>query len=764
MKKRNLVFVALVMISAGIFFSDLESTYNFGDMISLEITVDPISEGYLVKTYLFCGGNKILEFNNLPDSGGEVDVLLPLNLHTLNEISGNCYFTSGYSDNSRTSSEFEISKRLNVELYSNSYFVYPGEEVIISGRAERLNNAVVNGEVEISIPLLKALEIVVDETNDENNEESESDDGDSTESDDEESEEDSEVTDEEIVDEIEGTENAGIYYGQVIEGEYSVSFKLKEVTPAGDYRVDVLVFEDVSGIRASEGAVIANLKVFQVLKDIELVLSNQNIDPGNRVEFKPKLLDQTGLRIDEEVSVIIRDEELIRIYEKIVKSDETVGYDIPTELVSGYYEIEARNGEFNSFQTFYVNEKAIVSFELSNDSLFVENVGNIPYNKDIEIELSGKSFVKKINLEMGEIQELKLAGSNEEYNVKISDGETEFSQGGVMLTGNAVNVNAVGDGLRYIGKPIVWIFFIIILGAGGLFLFRNIFKKKSFAKFTDKLKRNKNNVGEDGFKKESDFNKLPSHDKAKVVNQIGKSVKEDGKSDLKGEKNKDTPEDKKDLGNGGIAGKIEDGSWDKSGSSVSKLNQAEQVLVMQGHKSKATAIVLKIKNKISDHSKKSLEKAIEHVYNKKGAVYEQGDFIFIIFSPLLTKTNKNVVDAAKAAELISLVLKEHNKKFDEKIDFGIGINSGEVINKVDSKKLKFTAMGNFIVVAKRLAESSDKQILITKESFENGNNEIKADKVGDGEVYKVRNVVDSEKNKKFIKGFLERMEKEEGES
>ena len=127
----------------------------------------------------------------------------------------------------------------------------------------------------------------------------------------------------------------------------------------------------------------------------------------------------------------------------------------------------------------------------------------------------------------------------------------------------------------------------------------------------------------------------------------------------------------------------------------------------------------------------------------------------------MTLTNRNEVEAAKAAEKIIDILNEHNKKFREKIDFGTGITSGEIINRVENKKLKFTALGNFIVVGKRLASISDKQILVTRRAYEKGISEIKAEKVKTdaGEVYEVRSIVDHEKSKKFIEGFLERQKK-----
>ncbi|MBT4166247.1 hypothetical protein HOE04_04385, partial [archaeon] len=269
--------------------------------------------------------------------------------------------------------------------------------------------------------------------------------------------------------------------------------------------------------------------------------------------------------------------------------------------------------------------------------------------------------------------------------------------------GGAIGIkNLKGEGSISV-KPIIWIFFIIVFGAGVLFLLRSVMKKKSFT---------------------YGFNKKKSKS-ADVV-------------ELSAPKSKPK----------------------KQGSPLVPPNQAEQVLVLQGEKSRAGIVVLKIKNKISSFSKQSLEKAIEPIYGKRGAVYEQGDYIFILFSPLMTKTTKNEVLAARAAEKIKSVLNHHNKKFKDKIEFGLAVNSGSIINKVENKKLKFTALKNVMVAAKRLAESSDGQILVTKEAYERGISEIKAEKkkIGNGDVYELRRVVDHDQNKKFLKGFVERME------
>jgi len=747
-----LILLGLVsFVSAGVYFSDLESKYNLGDMIELDAYVDPIVEGRLLRVELYCNDNNVITFNNLPNNEGEVNIKLPLNFFTIDQANGNCYFIGKYADEERNSMEFEISKKLLVRLSGDAFFANPGEEIIISGVAEKLNGEFIDGDVEIKIPLLSLLdleveddeEVVEDEEIDDGDdeavedEEGESDDSEieevvDDEGSDEDNDDDSDGGQDEIVDEeTVGTSpegdvspldyDIGVYHGQIISGNFAVNVKLPDNSPAGDYRIDVVAYVESDGQRSSEGVTFGNLKIFQVLTGIDLALNDQNFDPGTSLEIRPSLLDQTGVNIDDEVSVIIRgefgerDEFGERFFEKIVSSEETIKYDIPTNFPSGYYDIEVSNGDLINQKSFFVNKKAIVSLELINDTLVITNIGNIPYKKGVEIMLNDKPFVKIVDLEMGESTSFKLTGPSEDgYNIRVTDGNTEIVHSGVALTGRSVNVNAVGDGKFGISGPMIWIFFIVLLIVIVVFIFRNALKKKSFA-FHIK-----------GFK--------------------GFGKKKDGKGS-------DLVVNKPSVSGGAGVKKV-----DEKGNVIQ--NQADQVLVMKGNKSSAAVLVIKIKNKIGSNEKRSLEKAMENVYSKKGAVYEQGDFIFIIFSPIMTKKNNNEAEAAKVALSISKLLKEHNNKFRNKIEFGMGINSGQIINKVEQGKLKFTALGNFIVVAKKLAESSNEKLLLTKISFDKGGPELKGERVGNGDVVEVRRIIDGERNQKFIKGFLDREKRE----
>jgi hypothetical protein len=714
MKKGNVVLsviisiviiLAIANVSARTYFSQPEAYYNLGDLIEVQANVDPLLEGFL-KVDLICDGKEVNVFNGIPDGEGNVNIKFPLTFSYIQENSGNCYFRGDYFGSTDKSNNFEISKALKVNLDVETIVVKPSEIVTISGTAKRLNGIGINGEVEIEIPLLKLMATDVSSIKENTSASSKSN-----------STQDNQTNTQSQQEETPQAESkAGTFSGKVENGIFSISFKLSENTPAGEYRIDVLAGERDSMQRiTSEGFAMSNLKVLQVPKEIDIAINAQNMDPGTSLEFKPRITDQSGQVFKEEVSTIISDISAVRIFQKIVQSEETVTYNIPTNMTAGYYDITASLGDITANKKFYVNEKAIVSFEIKNTTLVVTSIGNIPYNKDIQVELNGKPFVEKVNLDPGKFQEFSLKG-NGIFDIKVSDKETELSQSGIALTGRAVDVKPVEENTKTFNTPILWIFIIIFLAAGLLFIFRNILKKKSFAyPLAQKLKNT--------------F-KLKGNTKDLIV-----------------------PESKKDKYN------IIPPPKRISSSQTPQIQGAESALVIEGNKQKIVLLAIKIKNQLTPSSSGSLDKIITAITESKGSIYKKGEYIFGIFSASLTKSAKNEVIAAKSSAVIKDRIRNHNKKFLDKIEFGIAIHSGESINKIENGHLRFTALGTLIPSAKRLAETSNEEVLITKEAYTAAGNEIKVEKKG--EVYEIKSILESEKNEKFIKGFLSNLEKEE---
>ena len=431
------------LVSAGFYISQPESIYNIGDYIELNVTIDPVLDGPL-KLKLICDSNEISIFNGPPIES----ISLPLTNAWIGDLTGNCKISSEYAgDKKETNPGFIISKELKINLNIESLFTKPGEMVKISGSVKKLNGLPSNGEIEINVPFLKNLD-------------------------------NGNGSDDSIV---------GTYYGSVYDGKFNVEFKLPEDTATGEYNINLKAFErNQDSIIFNEGLTSVLLKVPQVLRDIDLAISNQNFNPGDKVTIKPTLLDQTGNSIKDQVTVKIINSNLSSIYEKIGQSQQIFEYTIPTNLISGYYSIQATNSEIKSIKSFFVNEKAIAKFEIVNDSLKISNIGNVIYKKDIQVEIDKKPFIKKLELGVGESKEYKLTGPTGAYDVKISDGETSLEQSRVVFpgTGKSFDIRTLDEMQSSNSKiftPVIWILLIAILTTVMLFLVFSVYKKRSVA-------------------------------------------------------------------------------------------------------------------------------------------------------------------------------------------------------------------------------------------------------------------------------------------
>jgi hypothetical protein len=189
-----------------------------------------------------------------------------------------------------------------------------------------------------------------------------------------------------------------------------------------------------------------------------------------------------------------------------------------------------------------------------------------------------------------------------------------------------------------------------------------------------------------------------------------------------------------------------------------EIRKAQQVLVLNGHKQPASIIAIKLKKEIEGIAKDSFTKSLEFAFKAKAVSYNSGENLLLIFSPLITKTFKNEETAIKVATQIDNYLKDHNRKFkNDHISYGIGVNSGDIINQVEGKILQFTNIGKTINGARKIADIANEEVLLSKEIHEKTPG-VKTEKITSGaiEAFSVKRIVNSEESAKFINEFLRR--------
>ena len=369
------------------------------------------------------------------------------------------------------------------------------------------------------------------------------------------------------------------------------------------------------------------------------------------------LYDQANSEIsNSSVSFKINDIKNEEVLNKLSKTGEINYLLLKKNAPFGYWNISATSEGLETFKQIYVAKNEEAEFVIVNNTILIRNVGNVPYDQLVEMSVGNHTEVKAVNISLGKSLVFELSAPDGEYEVSIDDGNSKASQGGVALTGNAIAISDMRKSgvIGSINKSsIVWVFLIMILGS---FLF--VASKKMINKRMTLSANKYTEIGTKGAKH-------------KVVTLSST----DGKPKFE---------------------------------STERI--ASHTMALNGEKQKSGLLALKIKNTdILKHTKSSayeaINNAVAEITENKGRVYKAGNFIVGIFAPVITKTYENEVRAVKVAKAISERLNGHNAKYAQKIEFGIGVGSGDIIaQKEKDGNLSFTPIGSNLAHVKTIAE------------------------------------------------------------
>jgi hypothetical protein len=489
----------------------------------------------------------------------------------------------------------------------------------------------------------------------------------------------------------------------IVDGEVVEKFSIPEKQAAGVYELTLFAYDKYNGQILNSNNKTLKLTVNQVPTFVDLSLSELEATPGQEYKFSLELLDQAGTRMEGAIEVTIlspKDEE----QKLIVQSGETSSVNFQTNSTPGTYKISASFEELMIIKEFNVKEIQKVSLELVDSLLVVTNVGNTKYEQEIAVKIGDKTERFNLSIEVGEKRKFNLNAPDGNYDVDVQSG-TDSIQKNLLLTGNAISIkNASGTNV-FNKYPIIWVFLILLL-AGTAFVF---FKR------TGKAYK---------LKEKFDFKKLFTFTRREKAPKKEKFIETTNEPHKKG--------------------------------------NAESSLVIDGEREMASVIALKIKNMatLGTHAKEELVKILELAKDKKGMIEKKDDYLMIIFTPTVTKTYNNEMSATKVGFGLMTALNEYNKRFHAKLDYGIGVNSGELIVSTKTGKLQYTSLGSTVLLAKKIADSADAKLLVADSIRNKMLRDLRGEKmpaVGKSGVFSVTHVNDKEANKDKLQDLLNRM-------
>ena len=486
-------------------------------------------------------------------------------------------------------------------------------------------------------------------------------------------------------------------------GLFLINTSLPKNIKAGALLLKLNAYEtDPDGETTNKGFLNQNIRINQVPTSLEIVFESERVEPGTNLRVKAVLHDQTGKKIPSTSTIIIKNENDKTMEQAEIATDEFFEFPVLYNEEPSRWKVIISSNELTSESLFTIPEKESIDIEIINKTLIITNTGNVPYNKKVLVKIGEEILNIDVYLEVDKSQKYIITAPDGKYNVEITAGDSVVLEE-VALTGKTIDVKkapgTVGSLVKY---PLVWIFMILLLG----FVVFIVFKKGSKKTF----------IG------------YPS----------SKTKKKPGKS-------KFVPLVK--------------------GSLINSRNKAELSLSIKGDKQNVSVIALNIKNLKEVQSKKgnieeTLQKTVDVAEENKVVTYESHNTLFFILTPTKTRTFKNEKIALEIAHKIKEILTHHNKMFKQKINFGISLNYGTIVGKLDKDSFKFMSLGTLISAAKKISSLANEDILLSdkmNDALGSHVKTIKQEKSGI-DVYSIKEVRNVEEHKKFIRNFLDRIE------
>jgi len=444
---KRFVFLLMFVLAGAFVFAEMsisepQDVYNLGDRLYIDLGgLRGASTGNL-DIDLVCG-NVSVNLVRIParafSAGEDQTYSIPykildredLGFLDLSQIVGICQVVASLGGEVASTKSFEVSDDVLVALSVDADSYNPGDAVGVKVEAVKSNGAAVNGFVEGF--------------------------------------------------------NASVFSKAIEDGVVEEVFYVPETAEAGIYRLGVRVYDVGAGGVLNEGVGSVSYTVNQVATSLVLSFSDVVASPGENFSIGVEVFDQAGVEMSGNVLVRVISPDGSEI-ESIVSAGEFSLIEFLSNSSVGTWTIVSQFDDIAQEREFEMAALQKVEFYFEESVLVVKNIGNVVYNKSINVNIGEEIMELDLKIGVGEIRKFNLEAPVGNYDVVVGDGDYEISRQ-VLLTGNAVSVSDFRDVGIFRSYSVVWIFLIIVLGSVGGVLFMRYRKTRTFGREENFFKR-----------------------------------------------------------------------------------------------------------------------------------------------------------------------------------------------------------------------------------------------------------------------------------
>ena len=185
-------------------------------------------------------------------------------------------------------------------------------------------------------------------------------------------------------------------------------------------------------------------------------------------------------------------------------------------------------------------------------------------------------------------------------------------------------------------------------------------------------------------------------------------------------------------------------------------------LISRGERQESAVIALKVNNPEEMGSPDSpalqaLDSALWKIRDSGAKIYSDGDYRVIVLAPILSKGGEISMKALQISQQLERTLNAHNRRFaGSVVKFGIGVNVGDLIVERKDGKFKFMSVDKTISKAKKIAQSSNSEVLISEEMRGRTAGKAKMNRVHDTDMWKLDRVTDHSEHSDYVNRFVDR--------
>ena len=367
MKKIYLPFLIIFLI-VPVVFADIavqtdQPVYNLGNMIKASASVlrDKNFDG-LFKLSISCGGYKLSYFLTPISLEGNARTAVNVpDLQATSQMLGNCSIIGDLTTNENLLIE---EKESNWFRITNELKILPVNSRITSSPSDTIQIAAVVNEAFGNNVLKAPAKIELDNNT---------------------------------------------YSTEAVDGKFSYSIPLPRNIKSGKHLIKVTAADS----RNNFGDAFFYLDITAIPSYIQTELSQNQIEPGTRAYITSSLYDQADDLINDSLGIELTSPKKNKVFTKIIQSNVKIDYEFSQFAEPGLYLLKSTYRNLVAESAINITTVRDVKIKYENESVVVENTGNIPFDDDLTFflqnELKKYAITKKISIDPGKILSIDLS-------------------------------------------------------------------------------------------------------------------------------------------------------------------------------------------------------------------------------------------------------------------------------------------------------------------------------------------------------------------